>query len=194
MSSYTAEEKAAIIAEGHRRKVKWDFSAHDEQPAREPPPVAVEEVDPVRKWREEADAQERRFEATRAERRRQERDATRAQAQAAQPDWSAWNAWCDQRIAAALAEHHREFSELARASVAFADAVSARLRELEKLIAKLDATHAELRAHNDRRPLDMLAAATAQRELTSDQLTLAVRPASRNVPLWDEADMPGWRE
>jgi hypothetical protein len=69
----------------------------------------------------------------------------------------AWERWVDQRIAAALAEHHREFSEPARASVAFADAVSARLRELEKLIAKRGTVHDQLRAHDDRRPLDLRA-------------------------------------
>ena len=59
-------------------------------------------------------------------RRRAERDAAGA-------NGSAWNEYVDGRIASALAAHRHEVEELARASIAFADAVSARLRELERL-------------------------------------------------------------
>jgi len=112
--------------------------------AAEPLPLVFEEVDPVRKWREEADAQEARFEAARAARRSQECAAEDVRA----ADW--WAA-IDARIASALAQHHEQFAALATASATFADAVSARLEQLEKLLTKFDATHAKLREHDDQR-------------------------------------------
>jgi hypothetical protein len=69
--------------------------------------------------------QQKRADA-RAARRRAEHDTARA-------NGSAWNEYVDGHIASALAAHRHEVEELARASIAFADAVSARLRELERL-------------------------------------------------------------
>src|SRR5262249_17768460 len=63
--------------------------------------------DEVERWKREADEQEARFAAERAEQQRQEAHAARA-------NWSAWNEYVDGRIAAALAERQHEIVELAR--------------------------------------------------------------------------------
>ena len=117
-----------------------------EQPAREPPPLIIEsEAD---RWRREANEAIAQRAAADAERRAEERAAKDVRA----ADW--WAA-IDAHIERRLAEHHRQFSELARAATEFADAVSARLEQLEKLLSKLNATHASLRAHDAREPIDL---------------------------------------
>jgi hypothetical protein len=67
----------------------------------------------------------------------------------------AWERWCDSRIERALAAQRDDVAELARSTVEFANAVDKKLCELQTLLTKLSAVHEQLRAHNDRRPLDM---------------------------------------
>jgi hypothetical protein len=149
MSRYTDSDRAAILRKSRElleRGIDKPAPPREEPPAYEPPPITFE--DPLRRWQREADEATRRREAADAERRRQERETERARG----ADWlTAINACIDRR----LAEHYEQFSQLAKASAEFSDAVDARLRQLEELIAKLDATHAKLRAHGTREPLDL---------------------------------------
>src|SRR6516162_4815171 len=105
----TDEERARIKAEAEATlKRLADFPKSyeppgDGQPNRVhrhdlPPPE-----DPVSKWRREADAQEARFAAARAERRRQEREDERTAREMDARTQRAWDEYVDRRIAAALA-------------------------------------------------------------------------------------------
>jgi hypothetical protein len=143
MARFTDQERAEIYAESCRL-------LEDKPPAPTPtpePPLVFENIDPVQKWREHADAFERQRAAARAK--------LQAERAAARADWSAWNAYIDARVAAALAERQHEIVELAHSSVEFATAVDRKLAELERLLTKLSATHNELREHVAREPLDM---------------------------------------
>ena len=120
----------------------------DAPPARpEPAPAPVREVhipasDPVREWAEEADAFERKCEAHRARLKREERDAERARS-------TDWAAYIDAHIERRLAEHHEQFSELAKASAEFSDKVLQALDRLDGLFAQLSTKMTELRAADD---------------------------------------------
>jgi DNA repair exonuclease SbcCD ATPase subunit len=162
MTKFTPEQRAAIFDES-RRILSGDERAlpHDEPPAptHEPPLVVETEAD---RWRREIAAAEQQRAAWRAELKHKE--------QTPPPDWARAPNLLDERIAhhvraalqarwqhdtSALAEHNQKFDELARAAASFSDAVSDRLGELEKLINKLDATHAELRNLDRGRVIDM---------------------------------------
>jgi hypothetical protein len=115
-------------------------------PTPEPPPLIIETEE--QRWYREANAAIAQRAAADAERRAEERAANDVRA-------ANWWAAIDARIEAKMVEHCRAFDELAKASAAFADAVSARLQELETLLTKLDATHAKMRAHDAREPIDL---------------------------------------
>src|SRR6516162_3937103 len=141
MSRYTDADRARIFAES-RRLLSNEPPPPPEQPAREPPPLIIEsEAD---RWRREANEAIAQRAAADAERRAEERATKDVRA----ADW--WAA-IDAHIERRLAEHHKQFAELADASAAFGDAVSARLQELETLVTKLDGTLAKMRALDDER-------------------------------------------
>jgi len=99
-----------------------------------PPPE-----DQLAKWRREHAEQEVRFAKERAER-----------AGAKQRDGSAWNAWCDQRIEAALARFRDRGRELLTEIIAeiraeATDDLERATRSLTAELADLKATLAELR-------------------------------------------------
>ena len=147
MSRFTDQERAEIYAES-RRLLEDKPPVTPPAPAPEPEPPPLMPEDPIAKWKREADARDRERKAAIAERQRVER-AARAS------DWSAWDAYVDARIAAALAERQHEIVELAHSSVEFAKAVDKKLAELERLLTKITDTHKELREHLAREPLDM---------------------------------------
>src|SRR5262245_25730438 len=140
MSKYTPEQTAASARESERLLKPPQPAAPRPEPVREVSLPPFE--DEVERWKREADEQEARFAAERAEQQRQEAHAARA-------NWSAWNEYVDGRIAAALAERQHEIVELARGTVEFANAVDSRLVQLEQLLTKLSATHAAMRALDD---------------------------------------------
>jgi hypothetical protein len=82
------------------------------------PPFEVEDAN--RKWAREADLRTRQRAAAVADRRAREQRGLReqrrhelalAQAQAQPIDWSAWNSWCDQRIAVAVAAEREQWEQ-----------------------------------------------------------------------------------
>jgi|SRR5215831_8795707 len=144
MAKFTEQERAEIF----RRSCELLEDKPPEPPPAPEPPLVLEEIDPVRKWREEADAHDRERQANRAAMQRQQRDAARA-------NWSAWDAYVDARIAAALAQRQHELTELASSTVAFANAVDKKLQEFDRLLNELKAALKQERQHAAREPLDM---------------------------------------
>jgi hypothetical protein len=151
MSRFSPADRARVLAES-KRILEDKPPEPPPAPAPEPPPLAFKAIDPVREWRERADALDREREANRAALRREQRADERARGA---DWWSEIEAHIDQRIAAALAERQYELTELARSTVEFANAVDRRLAALERLLTKLSATHKQLREHDAREPIDM---------------------------------------
>jgi hypothetical protein len=139
----TDAERARIMTEVEATLRRADFPSSApprEEPVRERP--LPEPEDAMDRWRREAEAQEVRRAAAKAALRAEERATERA-------DWSAWTAYIDGRISAALTEQQNNVAELARGSVEFSNAVSARLAAMEKLLERLNTKLVELRSLDD---------------------------------------------
>jgi hypothetical protein len=143
MGRFSPEQIAAIRRESERL-LRDDKPAPRPEPAPTPREARLPEIDAVQEWRDWHEARDQEREDERAEMRREQRDAERERA-------AGWAAYVDSRIAAALAERQHELIALARGTLEFSNAVTARLQKMEQLIDKLDAAHAKLRAHEDLR-------------------------------------------
>jgi hypothetical protein len=146
-----AEKRRAAIAES---RALLERSRNPEpKPAPEPevelPPIETFR-DRQRRWADEADAERERGQ------RELRREEQRHRAADIDAKIKAAIATMDAKIDAAIGRYHEQVIEIVGAALHQARApIVTSFAEIESKLAKLGATLAELRAHEDRRPLDM---------------------------------------
>jgi hypothetical protein len=171
MTRFTEQERAEIF----RRSREL---LEDKPPAPAPEPV-FENTDPVQKWREHADAFAQQRAAERAKRRSAEHGAP----------WASVMQYVTalERRLANVEHNLATYGELARACTKFSDVVSMKLREIETLTVKLDATLSTVRSLHEREVGTLRAQIAASENMRSRELALVSKQLAETQRALDQA-------
>jgi hypothetical protein len=183
MTKFTDAEISKIYAESRRLLAdEPNGPPRAAEPVRE---VVVPEIDPVLRWREEADKADRERAAEKARMRREERDAAAAYARQAVD-----SAEIEQRLSSIEARLDSlelvvsGFNSVADGAAQFSTATVARLQELTALADKVDASLTTMRHVHERECnalRDRLAASEATHARETAMLTRELANAQREL-------------